>query len=317
MTYREAYVRGRAELTGAGVPDADNDAFLLLEHVTGVGKTGYYADPDAVLSKEHAEAYFSLIKRRAKRVPLQHLTGSWDFMGFNFAVDSRALVPRQDTEILAEHALDIIKRRISVQDSLSRQMSATVDTGRQTDAPAGTGDGIFPKILDIGTGTGCVLISLMKLGNIKDATGTDISDDALEVAAENCRRLGVSPRLIKSDVFENVSGRYDLIVSNPPYIPTGEIENLDDEVRLYDPVIALDGGRDGLYFYRRIVGEAPRYLTDGGSLCLEIGVNEAGAVTEMMSATGFTGVTVIKDMRGIDRVVSGSYNRRLNPRVGE
>ena len=278
MTLREAYEYGQKQLQLAGIVDADLDAWYLLEFVTGISRTMYYLKMQESVSEEHEVLYGKYIETRASHIPLQHITGVQEFMGLEFLVNQHVLVPRQDTEVLVESVLEVLKPDM--------------------------------RVLDMCTGSGCILISLMKLHGTSTicGVGVDISKEALKVAQANGERIGVKADFIQSDLFENVDGRYDVIVSNPPYIRTAVIEELKEEVKCHDPFIALDGKEDGLYFYRKIVEESGRYLKDGGKLYFEIGHDQGGDVKKLMEQAGFTGVTVKKDLAGLDRVVFGSYN---------
>lgn len=197
-------------------------------------------------------------------------------MGYPFYVDEHVLIPRQDTETLAEEALKVLKPGM--------------------------------QVLDLCTGSGCILISLMKMCEGLYGTGSDISEEALEVARKNACRLEVNATFIRSSLFEHISGRYDLIVSNPPYIRTSVIQELQEEVRLHDPFIALDGKEDGLYFYREIIKAGGGYLKPGGYLMFEIGYDQGTEVASLMEKHGYRNIMVKKDLAGLDRVVSGMYN---------
>lgn len=282
MNYRKSCELGKSKLTAAGVPEAELDARLLLEYVCGTDRNTLLVHGDRELTAAEEERYRALIERRAQRVPLQHLTGTQDFMGLTFRVNSHVLVPRQDTEILVEEVL--------------RQLH----------------DGM--RILDLCTGSGCILISLLHYTNDCAGVGVDLSPEALEVARENAARLLESSdrerpqrdcRWVCGDLFEGVDGKYECIVSNPPYIRSGEIDGLMPEVRDHEPRMALDGHDDGLYFYRRIIGESPDYLTGGGLLALEIGCDQGEDVCALMERQGFREVRVVKDYAGLDRVVTG------------
>lgn len=281
MIYRE----GKEQLEAAGVPDADLDAWYLLEFVTGISKARYYGNPNAGIDEREALKYRDVIRQRAERIPLQHITGEQEFMGFSFQVDKHVLIPRQDTETLVEEALGVLKPKM--------------------------------KILDLCTGSGCILLSLLKLGEKRGiaglkGTGADISREALKVAEENGRRLEIPEdrvAWVRGDLFENLEGPFDLLVSNPPYIPSGELSGLQEEVRLHDPALALDGHEDGLYFYRRIAAEAGKYLRDGAYLMLEIGWDQGEAVSTLLEVAGYREVEVKKDLSGNDRVVRGRYGK--------
>ena len=197
-------------------------------------------------------------------------------MGLTFKVNEHVLIPRQDTEILVEEAM--------------RYLS----------------DGM--RILDICTGSGCILLSLLKYSNECEGLGVDISDDALAVARENAQNLGLEAEFRHSDLLEKVEGKFDMIVSNPPYIETAVIDTLMPEVREHEPMLALDGREDGLYFYRRIVEQCTSYMTRGARLFFEIGYDQGEAVKDMMIHKGFCEVEIIKDYAGLDRVVTGCWN---------
>ena len=278
MTLKEAYEYGQEQLKNVGIDDADLDAWYLLEHVTGITRAGYFMDMHRALSEKEEAEYREFVAIRAKHVPLQHITGVQEFMGLAFGVNKHVLVPRQDTEVLVESVLEVLKPEM--------------------------------RVLDMCTGSGCILISLLKLCGFADVSGVgvDVSEDALQVACKNAENLGVDATFVHSDLFSEVEEQYDVIVSNPPYIRTSVIEGLKEEVKFHDPFIALDGKEDGLYFYRRIVEESPRYLKKGGKLYFEIGHDQGDDVSRLMKEAGFSDVTVKKDLAGLDRVVFGVYN---------
>ena len=276
MTLQEAYGYGQKKLNEAKVEEAALDAWYLLEFVTDVDRATYYMEMHKVMSLEEEMLYQECVERRASHIPLQHITGVQEFMGFEFQVNEHVLVPRQDTEVLVETVLRDLRPEMNV--------------------------------LDMCTGSGCILISLVKLCIGVSGVGVDISSRALEVAKNNCNKLDVEVTLLESDLFDKVEGKYDVIVSNPPYIPTDVIEELQDEVKCHDPFIALDGKEDGLFFYREIVENSPQYLTPGGKLYFEIGHDQGDAVKELMLRAGFVDVEVKKDLAGLDRVVHGKYN---------
>lgn len=201
-------------------------------------------------------------------------------MGLVFCVNRHVLIPRQDTEILVETALERMKPGM--------------------------------QILDMCTGSGCILLSLLKLCKAEGVTGTgtDISKEALRVAVSNAERLGIRAKFVQGDLFENIGSQkiFDMIVSNPPYIPTAVIDGLQEEVKLYDPYVALDGREDGLFFYRRIVKESIPYIKRDGCLLFEIGCEQAEAVAGLMEKAGYKDIRVKKDLAGLDRVVYGMYN---------
>lgn len=273
-------------LDAAAIEEARLDAWLLLEYTADITRTWYFVHMDEILDEEKEARYLDLCVQRAKHIPLQHLTGQAYFMGYEFMVDERVLIPRQDTEVLVEEAISHMK------------------------------DVRNPRILDMCTGSGCILLSLLKEFTDATGTGVDISEDALAVAGKNRESLGLSDRaeLIQSDLFsgtyfEKNSGNehreYDMLISNPPYIRTAEIEELMDEVRLHDPRLALDGRDDGLYFYEEITAQAGECLKPGGWLMYEIGCDQGSDVAEIMKKNGFTEIEIRKDLAGLDRVVIG------------
>ena len=279
MNYRECFEKGRGALADAGIEEAALDARLLLEHICGTDRNTLLVHGDRTVSPEEEKQYLDAVERRSRRIPLQQITGQQEFMGLPFWVNSNVLIPRQDTEVLVE---EVLKH---------------------------THDGM--RILDMCTGSGCILISILHYSNDCEGLGVDISSPALEVAEENAERLlsgrtGVSARFLQSDLFEAVDGKYDILVSNPPYIRSAVVDTLMPEVKDYEPRIALDGEEDGLVYYRRILSDCKKNLKKGGMLFFEIGYDQAEAVKGMMEQAGFLEVTVKKDFGGLDRVVFGT-----------
>lgn len=274
MQYRELYRMGKARLTEAKIPEAELDARLLLEEVCGTDRNDLLVHGDKEVPPEQCDRYVEYIQRRQKREPLQQITGYQEFMGLRFKVTPDVLIPRQDTETLVEEVMRYLH------------------------------DGMH--LLDMCTGSGCILLSLLKYSNDCEGTGCDISEKALKVAEENAEMLSLNASFVQSNLFENISGKYEFIVSNPPYIPTGVIPTLMEEVRDHEPVSALDGREDGLYFYREIVEKAGEYLYPGGMLFFEIGYDQAEKVSSLMREAGYQEVTVCKDLAGLDRVVYGT-----------
>lgn len=300
--YDEVYKEGAARLKEAGIDEADLDARLLLEYVCGTDRNTLLAHGDREVTAQECGRYRDLLEKRAAHVPLQHLTGEQDFMGLTFLVNSDVLVPRQDTEVLAEEAMKHLH------------------------------DGM--RILDLCTGSGCILLSLLHYSNDCEGVGTDLSPQALAVAQKNCERLreerpDIKASFLEGDLFaaltcgpeQETSGKngadgasaggelFDMIVSNPPYIETGVIDTLMPEVREHEPLMALDGGADGLAFYREIAQQAGTYLNSGGMLFFEIGCEQAEVVCGLMAEAGFREIQSVKDFAGLDRVVFGSYWR--------
>lgn len=281
MTLRQAYEEGIERLKEAGIEEAGLDAWYLLEYVTGINRATYFADSNQEMKDSHRATYQTLISERETRIPLQHLTGVQEFMGLEFRVNEHVLIPRQDTEILVETALEKINTKKPL------------------------------RVLDMCTGSGCILLSVLSYGRKKceiTGVGVDVSDKALQVAKENARILQVDAEWIESDLFSGVSEKFDMILSNPPYIPSAVIKTLQPEVREHDPLLALDGKEDGLYFYRKIIEESRNYLQPGGCLIFEIGAEQGEAVSSYLKQNGFVQVAVKKDLTGLDRVVCGVYD---------
>ena len=285
MTLCEALKNGVLKLKNAGIEEYENDAWLLLSFAAGVSRAYYYAHSENVLPEEQCLAYLQYIDRRASRVPLQHITHQAYFMGYEFYVDESVLIPRQDTEVLVEECLKTMKGVPS------------------------------PRILDMCTGSGCILTSLLLERTDAAGTGADVSKDALKTAERNAETLGTRERsdfilsnLFSAPYFDEIyrhkERKYDILVSNPPYIRTEVIGTLSREVKDHDPGIALDGGTDGLYFYREITNAAAGYLKPGGKLLYEIGYDQAEDVREILSLGGFKNIHIVKDLSGLDRVAA-------------
>ena len=277
MTYRQLITRGKEELSRALVPEAELDARLLLEYACEITRSDLLVHGDREATAEQEELYLSLLTRRSERIPLQHLTGTQEFMGLTFEVDENVLIPRQDTEILVEEVMK--------------------------DLHGGS------SILDLCTGSGCILISLLNYSNDCRGVGVDLSPAALSVARKNARRLIPSKdcSFLEGDLFAPVTGKFDILTSNPPYIPSNVVDGLMPEVRDREPRMALDGLEDGLFFYRRILAECPPYLHPGSEAYFEIGYDQGQAVSSLMRNSGFSEVRIIQDYAGLDRVVRGIY----------
>lgn len=278
MTYREAILLGESILQKAKIVDAKNDAWLLLAMACRINHTYYYVHMDEEMSQEQIREYQALLSKRAERIPLQYIVGEQEFMGLKFRVNSNVLIPRQDTETLVEEALKVIEPGM--------------------------------RVLDMCTGSGCIIISILKNTTNVDGAACDISKQALNVAKENARLNGVFVDFERSDLFEHVDEMYDVIVSNPPYIRSDEIPHLMPEVSVFEPHEALDGSEDGLLFYRRIIKDCRANLKPQGRLLFEIGCDQGRQVSEMMQFAGFSDVHVIKDLAENDRVVSGVFDSK-------
>lgn len=280
MTYRECYEQGCRTLQAAGIEEAALDARLLLEAVCGTDRNDLLVYGEQPVAPEAEEKYLNWIRQRAEHIPLQQLTGEQGFMGLTFSVNEHVLIPRQDTEILVEEVLKELH------------------------------DGM--RVLDMCTGSGCILLSLLHYSNDCEGLGVDLSAEALEVAGRNVLKVLTPEKaehahFLQSDLFEKVEGKFEIIVSNPPYIASAEVEKLMPEVRDHEPRMALDGTEDGLYFYRRIIEEAGKHLVSSGMLFFEIGYDQGQAVSELMRTEGYCDVQVVQDYAGLDRVVFGRY----------
>ncbi|MCM1307959.1 MAG: peptide chain release factor N(5)-glutamine methyltransferase [Butyrivibrio sp.] len=274
MTNRQILEEIKRELREAGIAEAENDARLLFYGITGMSRTDYLLRMEEELDPSFLEALRRASRRRRMREPLQYILGKAYFMGFEFETSPSALIPRYDTEILAEEAIKYVR------------------------------DGF--EVLDMCTGTGCIAISVALLTRARGVIGADISEEALELAEKNRRRLNAgNVSFVKSDMFGAVSGSFDMILSNPPYIKSGDIDGLASEVRDFEPRLALDGHGDGLFFYRILAKESLGHLKRGGYIMTEIGCGQAGEVAALFERYDYADIRVIKDLAGLDRVVCG------------
>lgn len=284
MTINEAFRKGTGILKNAGNEAPANDAGVLLCHAIKRGRTFLYSHGTDELDGELLERYAALLEKRAGGVPLQYLIGFQEFMSLPFKVSRDVLIPRQDTEILVEAVIKLCREKYA---------------GR-----AG--------ILDIGTGSGCIAVSLAYYMPEAAVTAADLMPEALAAAMENARQNGVADRIrfVESNLFGGIEGgRFEIIVSNPPYIRSEDIAKLPKEIRCHEPAAALDGGPDGLDFYRAILAEAPAFLKEEGMLCFETGYDQAAEVAAFMKES-FGEIKIIKDLAGIDRVVVGKSRKR-------
>ena len=280
MTAQEWLRKASTSLESAGIADAESDAWLMFSHVTGMSRMEYTLDRDKCLSDEEICSLAKMLEKRNQHIPVQQITGEAWFMGYPFFVNENVLIPRMDTEVLVEAVL-------------TRLPAVPVtENGKR-------------RVLDMCTGSGCILLSLLKEEKGLLGTGADISEKALLVARENAHRLECEAQFIFSDLWENIEDTYEIIVSNPPYIVRNVISTLDTEVKDHEPVLALDGGEDGLDFYRKIVADTHRHLVPGGLLAFEIGYDQGQALTALLKKAGYRNIGILKDLAGLDRVALG------------
>ena len=280
MTAQEWLRKASASLESTGIADAESDAWLMFSHVTGMSRMEYTLDRDKCLSDEEICSLAKMLEKRNQHIPVQQITGEAWFMGYPFFVNENVLIPRMDTEVLVEAVL-------------TRLPTVPVtENGKR-------------RVLDMCTGSGCILLSLLKEEKGLLGTGADISEKALLVARENAHRLECEAQFIFSDLWENIEDTYEIIVSNPPYIVRNVISTLDTEVKDHEPVLALDGGEDGLDFYRKIVADTHRHLVPGGLLAFEIGYDQGQALTALLKKAGYRNIEILKDLAGLDRVALG------------
>ena len=274
MTIREVLINIRERLQNAGIEDFEYESWAFLDWKLHINRAEFYMNPNGEVKEELLAELESVLKQREQRVPLQYLMGECEFMGYDFYVDERVLIPRQDTELLVEKLLPHIQGK---------------------------------RVLDVCTGSGCIAISLAVLGKPEQMDAVDLSEKALIQAGKNAKRLGADVSFYRSDMLDEINGRYDVIVSNPPYIASDVVDELMPEVQEHEPRMALDGGADGLDLYRRLLAQAPERLLSGGLLAVEIGYDQREAVMELFREQGFTDVYCDRDLCGNDRVVMGRY----------
>ncbi len=275
MTYKEAYEYGKHILLECSVVDGTLDARLLLEYVCHTARHDLLVHGERNITNQEEMTYKEFIERRSNHIPLQYITGEQEFMGLRFKVDENVLIPRQDTEFLVEEAM------LHIHDGM--------------------------EVLDLCTGSGCILLSVLSYKNNCKGVGVDLSEKALAVAKENAASLHIDATFLHSDLCSNVEGMFDVVVSNPPYIPTDVIPELMEEVQLHEPMMALDGKEDGLYFYRKITNDVKKHLKKGAYLLFEIGHDQGQQVKHLMEESSYCDVEVKKDYAGNDRVVLGWY----------
>ncbi len=291
LPLKELIKIGEVQLREAGIADSvrdSKDLYCYMDKLDAVGLMMHWGD---VLQDNTCEAYFELIERRAKGEPMQYITGVQEFMGLTFKVNPSVLIPRQDTETMVEDAIEVITKKTLRDEEFCKNQ---------------------PKdVLDLCCGSGAIGVSLAKLANVK-VTCSDLSEDALQTAKGNAALNGCvkSVKFEQGDLFAPFCGKlgkkkFDMIISNPPYIESDVIPTLQTEVKDHEPMMALDGGEDGLDFYRQIVEQAPNHLKKHGVIMMEIGHNQGEAVCKLLEETDkFEKITCLKDLPGLDRIVA-------------
>ena len=314
MTIRDILTNIRERLQKAGIEDFEYESWVLLEWKLHIDRAEFYMNPNGEVKQELLEELEEVLKELVLKgysyeilfldadtnilvKRLQYLMGECEFMGFDFSVDERVLIPRQDTECLVELAVEDI-RNVKTQNRCEFNNAADQKNEQEV------------KVLDLCTGSGCIGISVKKLCQNTKVTLADISEGALAVAKKNAENLNANVTLIRGNLFENIEGRFDYILSNPPYIPSQVIQGLMPEVKDHEPRLALDGEEDGLAFYRKIIEQAPDYLNSNGRIYFEIGAEQGEDMIRLMTDRGFSEVKVHKDLAGLDRIATGIYSRR-------
>ena len=279
-SFKDILVEGENYLGKAGLDNVKDDAWYLFEETFNMKRAEYILNKDQEADTNKVSKFFEQIRKRTSNKPLQYITGHQEFMGLDFDVNENVLIPRLDTEVLVETALNIIKK-------INKEKI---------------------RILDLCTGSGCIAISLKKLSEKKvEITASDISAKALEVAKINAKKNDENIEFIESNLFENIEGKYDIIISNPPYIKSKEVLDLMEEVRSYEPNLALDGGEGGLDFYNKITKESVKFLNNYGFLLYEIGYDQSEDIKKIFKDNSFKEIEVLKDLAGLNRVAKGIY----------
>ena len=276
MTIKKILIQATLRLEENKIDTPRLDAEILLAYVLNCRRLTLYTDAEKILTDEQISRFEKLIELRIKKIPVAYLIGTKEFFGLNFVVNENVLIPRPDTEILTQCAIEFLQ---------------TFDGAK--------------NFLDIGTGSGAICISILKFCKNSFAAATDISEKSLEVAKFNAKKFNVDDRVnfFCGNLFEPIGEKkFAAIISNPPYIPTAEIKTLQDEVK-NEPLRALDGGEDGLNFYREIISKSPKFLLNGGLLAVEIGINQAVAVKKIFAENNFCDIEILKDLAGLERVI--------------
>lgn len=274
MTVAKAVNNLKEKLSSAGIDTALLDAQLIVGNAAKMSRVQILTYPDKILTENEKCKINEMSVKRINRMPMQYILGVCEFMGLNFKVNENTLIPRGDTEILVEKAIELINKNK------------------------------YKSVLDIGTGSGAIAVSVAKYTDAK-VTAVDISNEAINVAKENAEQNGVNVEFINSNLFSNINEKFDLILSNPPYIEKDVIKTLEPDVKDYEPMLALDGGVYGLDFYKSITKDCCKYLNKNGSIAFEIGYNQGETVSSLLNAYNFDKISIEKDLAGLDRVVIG------------
>jgi len=276
MTITESLIDAAKKLRDAGVAQPEREAASLLMFTLDRDRTFLFAHSEYMLTDGELQRHESYLARRSKREPFQHIVGKQEFYGLDFEVSPDVLIPRPETELLVETVIEFLKEKENA------------------------------RVCEIGTGSGCIVVAVLHGVPEASAVAVDISDKALAIAQRNAQSNGVTDRIDfqLSDIFADITDqRFDVIVSNPPYIPARDIAGLQSEVRDFDPIIALTDGGDGLSIIRRIVADAPRYLKQNGALAMEFGFGQAVEVAAMFDQQTWNEPLILDDLNGIERVV--------------
>ena len=331
MTYRELLLEASNKLKDNGILEYENDAWLLFEFIFDMSRHQYFMKMnDTVSDEEMIRQYRETIELRAGRMPVQYITETQSFMGLTFHVNENVLIPRFDTEVLVDKALKVLEEMWAARMATKDIDKASGKSGEEQVEPHMQS----LRVLDMCTGSGCIAISIAKLSKVPvEVTAVDVSPAALEMAKCNGDFHDVSNvKFIESNLFEkinenkeNICGKnskecgtmgasplYDMIISNPPYIPSKVVEGLMPEVRDHEPRLALDGTEDGLWFYRKITEESTKYISEQGYLLYEIGCEQGESVSQIMAECGYTDIEVIKDLAGLDRNVIGRNSKGIS-----
>jgi release factor glutamine methyltransferase len=296
MKIKDMIADGARMLKATGIECAESDARLLAQYVLKTDYTGLILKYMDEVEKDARIAFYDCIIRRGTHYPCQYIIGTQEFMGYELAVAENVLIPRPETEILVETALNLAEKLKNA------EQNKGVNGEKKASGDAGL------RVLDMGCGSGCIGISFklcrQKKGYANDTvTLADISDKALALTEKNRKKLDVEAEIIKTDLFENIDGKYDMILSNPPYIRSGDVKTIMRDVQLYEPKLALDGHEDGLYFYKRIIKDARKYLNENGVIIFEIGYDQAQDIRSLLVEGGYGNIEIIKDYANLDRIV--------------